>query len=108
MGCVAFFYDTVGTADNQQVSDDIAHNFNKHKPLPDAGEDWGFYSPKAELRLESIMGLQTWNSIRALDFVSSLPDVDTKRIGVTGGSGGGTQTFILCDSISAQQPRFRL
>jgi dienelactone hydrolase len=79
MGCVVFHYDMVGNADSQQ----IAHTK-------------GFLDADAELRLQSFMGLQTWNSIRALDFLSSLPDVDPKRIGVTGASGGGTQTFILC------------
>lgn len=79
MGCVVFHYDMVGNADSQQ----IAHRA-------------GFVDAEAELRLQNFMGLQTYNSIRALDFLLSLPEVDSKRIGVTGASGGGTQTFILC------------
>src|SRR5439155_8436864 len=79
MGCVVFHYDMVGYADSQQIP---------HRQ--------GFTDPEAELRLQSFMGLQTFNSIRALDFLVSLPDVDPSRIGVTGASGGGTQTFILC------------
>jgi len=84
MGCVVFHYDMIGYADNG--------------PLEHRG---GFADADAALWLHHKLGLQTWNSIRALDFVSALPDVDGQRIGVTGASGGGTQTFLL----SAIDPR---
>ena len=41
------------------------------------------------------MPLQLWSSVRAVDYLISRSDIDEERIGVTGASGGGTQTFLL-------------
>ena len=74
MGAVVFSYDMVGWGESTQF------------------ENYEF--PKSH-RCEKGVMLQLWSGIRAVDFLLSLRNVDPSRIGVTGASGGGTQTFLL-------------
>ncbi len=104
MGCVVWQWDMLGNSDAQQLSAELVHGFKKQRPEMNTTENWGLFSPQAETHLQSAMGLQTWNAIRSLDFLLSLPEVDPERLACTGASGGGTQTFIL----SAIDPRVKL
>ncbi len=95
MGCVVFLYDMLGYGDSRQISLQAIHAPGEETVLTDDNA-WGFYSTQAELRMQGPLGVQTYNSLCALDWLQSLPDVDPNRIGVTGGSSGATQTLMLC------------
>jgi len=60
--------------------------------------------PKEEHYTGLSMTMTIWNGIRVIDYLSSLSDVDSTRIGVTGASGGGTQSFYT----AAFDPRIAL
>ncbi|MDF2376666.1 MAG: acetylxylan esterase [Verrucomicrobiales bacterium] len=105
MGCVVLVFDTIGNADSMQL---VEHRRGPRDAMngKEAGE-WGLVSPQATLRLQTNFGLQTWNSVRALDYLASLEEVDPDRILVTGASGGATQTMMLSaidDRVDASFP----
>ena len=89
MGFVCLVTDMIGWVDSRQIKD---HYYG-------GGEK--------ELYASNGLGIQLWNNIRALDLLSEMPEVDAERIGVTGASGGGSQTLFLGladDRVKAQAP----
>lgn len=85
MGIVTFIYDMIGYNDSLQFE----HNWGGKKE-----KLWGIHP----------FALQLWSSVRAVDFLQNLPEVMPDRIGCTGASGGGTQTFAL----TAIDPRIKV
>lgn len=46
-------------------------------------------------RLSAAHSIQTLNAIRILDYLLSLKEADIARVGITGGSGGGSMTMMM-------------
>lgn len=88
MGFVCLVTDMIGKVDSRQLS----HEYG-------TGEK--------ELFLSNGLGVQLWNNLRAVDLVCSMPEVDANRIGVTGSSGGASQSLfasLLDERIRAIAP----
>ncbi|MBN2357717.1 acetylxylan esterase [candidate division KSB1 bacterium] len=89
-GMAAFVYDPVDQGERLQFRSDRdaddptwgtrAHNLN---------------GIRAILLGENIARYEIWDGMAAIDYLQSRPDIDAGRIGVTGNSGGGTQTSQL-------------
>ena len=84
-GFVVFTYDMIGYNDSRWYPHTPSHTFHDREFGGKRENLWGL----------NLAGLQLWNSIRSVDFLQSLPFVARDRIGATGASGGGTQTFLL-------------
>ena len=81
-GFASFAYSMIGyDEDTQQIS---------HRSLLSGAE-----KERANTLGLSLFGLQLNNSIKALDYLLSRKEIDPRRVGCTGESGGGTQTYFL-------------
>jgi Acetyl xylan esterase (AXE1) len=96
-GFVVFTYDMIGYNDSRWHPHNANHTYHPR--------DFG--GPRESLWSLSLAGMQLWNAIRSVDFLQSLPEVARDRIGATGASGGGTQTFLLAavdDRVTVAAP----
>ena len=88
MGFITLVTDMIGKVDSLQIT----HEYG---------------TKEEELWLSNGLGVQLWNNIRALDLLCSMPEVDAAHLGVTGSSGGGSQSLFLAladDRITACAP----
>lgn len=74
-GWVAFAWDMIGYNDSRW----LPHDFSDRRA--------------ARLGV-TLLGLQLWNSLRAVDFVAAHPAVDASRLAIAGASGGATQAML--------------
>ncbi|MCX6986345.1 MAG: acetylxylan esterase, partial [Lentisphaerae bacterium] len=88
-GFVVLSVDAIGAGERGTMHGNFEHHMQNGIPLFSFGE--------------SLLGMQVYDNMRAIDLLESLHYVDKNRIGVTGASGGGNQTLW----ISALDPRVK-
>jgi cephalosporin-C deacetylase-like acetyl esterase len=97
-GLAAFIIDPIDQGErSQRLKDD-------GKPLLQGTAAHNALAPSSILLGRNTATFEVWDMIRALDYLESRTDIDAKRLGATGNSGGGTQTsyiMALDDRIQA-------
>lgn len=96
-GLAALCYDPIEQGERGQLLDAAGKNLSNHS-LVGVG---------STLLGRNTATFRIWDGMRAIDYLQSRPEVDPKRIGCTGNSGGGTLTSYLMaldDRIEAAAP----
>lgn len=89
-GIAVLCYDPIGQGERVQLLDAMG------KPaLPGSTSEHTLVGVGALLVGSSCATYRIWDGIRSLDYLASRPEIDPKRLGCTGNSGGGTLTSYL-------------
>jgi dienelactone hydrolase len=92
IGCTAFMWDMIDYNDSARH---LSGDYEDETYAVVHRAPWAHEQDDRMLWNLNALGFQLWNSIRALDFIAQLPEVDPNRLACTGESGGGTQTYNL-------------
>jgi dienelactone hydrolase len=91
LGYVVLIFDPVGQGERLEYAN------KEWSPRPRPGVEEHLYAGNQQLLVGEFIGAwMAWDGIRALDYLLSRKEVDPRHVGVTGNSGGGTQTTWLC------------
>jgi cephalosporin-C deacetylase-like acetyl esterase len=99
-GYVVLIYDAVSQGERMQFWDFVF----RHRGLVDKSNEHGLLGIRENLLGQNLARDLIWDGLRALDYLSTVPEVDAARIGITGHSGGGA----LATYISLLDPRIKV
>lgn len=88
-GLAAFIYDPIGQGERLQFPE------KDGKTSPGSTTEHMLTGVGCILLGANTAAYRIWDGMRALDYLTSRPDIDSTRIGCTGNSGGGTLTSYL-------------
>jgi dienelactone hydrolase/pimeloyl-ACP methyl ester carboxylesterase len=101
-GFVALVYDPIGQGERSQLLDKLGN-----PAIKGSTSEHTMVGIGAILVGRGTAGYRIWDGIRSIDYLVSRPEVDAKKIGCSGCSGGGTLTSYLMaldDRIEAAAP----
>src|SRR5688572_24186222 len=91
LGYVVLIFDPIGQGERMQYVD------ANWKPTRGTGTAEHNYAGIQQVLVdERFCTWRAWDGVRALDYLVTRKEVDTRHLGITGNSGGGTMTTWLC------------
>lgn len=101
-GIAALCFDPIGQGERSQIL-----NADGAPQFPGTTTEHYLVGVGSILVGRNTAGYRAWDAIRAIDYLVSRPEIDPKRIGMTGCSGGGTMTsyvMALDDRVACAAP----